>query len=379
MTASGPGLSFGGYRSAHQGLVERLAGLHDQIRNQCPGVHRLAVAIYDERTDILKSFVHSSEGPNPFEHTVARLADLRPLAMLARTGGRRSIHDLSNHPTTNPSHNRRLVAAGYLSSYTVPIIHRGQFQGFVFFNSCDVGYFAPPVVAQLNALADVVVLHTVMELDGLRMIQAAVHTVRQISRVRDEETGTHLERMSRYARQIASRLAPRHHLGDEWVEFLFQFSPLHDVGKVAVPDAILLKPGRLTEQEYQVMKGHVAKGVEIIEVMTKTFRLGGGAHVQVLRNVVAHHHEAMDGSGYPLGLKGDEISLEGRITAVADVFDALTSVRPYKEAWPVDRALDFLKAQAGLKFDPEAVDALCASRAAITDIQGQFAETRLDG
>ncbi|MGE5478600.1 MAG: HD-GYP domain-containing protein [Bacteroidales bacterium] len=363
------------FRPVHQGLAERLACFHDEVKRDFDGINRIAIAIYDAGTDILKSFVDSSEGDNPFEHTVARLAELKPLAILARTGGRRVINDLASHQASTPAHARRLLACGYLSSYTVPIFHKGIFHGFIFFNSFLAGYFTPAVVQRLRAVAEVVSLHTIMELDAVRMIQAAVQTVRQISRARDEETGAHLERMARYARLIALRLAPRRGLSDEWVEFLFQFAPLHDVGKIAVPDQILFKPARLSSEEFEVMKTHVIKGCEIVDTMTETFRIGGAPYVRVLRNVVAHHHEAIDGTGYPQGLSGEAISLEGRITAVADVFDALTSQRPYKPAWSIEQAFAFLSEQSGKKFDADAVDILKNSVAAIADIQRQFTET----
>ncbi len=366
------------FRPVHQGLGERLACYHDEMKREFDGINRIAIAIYDPSTDILKSFVDSSEGDNPFEHCVARLAELTPLATLARTGGRRVINDMVNHPAGTPVHARKLISAGYLSSYTVPIFHKGVFHGFIFFNSFQTGYFTPGVVQRLRSVAEVVSLHTIMELDAVRMIQAAVQTVRQISRARDEETGAHLERMARYARLIALRLAPRRGLSDDWVEFLFQFAPLHDVGKIAVPDQILFKPGRLTPEEFEVMKTHVTKGSEIVDTMADTFRIGGAPYVRVLRNVVAHHHEAIDGSGYPHGLTGEAISLEGRITAVADVFDALTSERPYKKAWSNDEAFAFLTEQAGRKFDPDCVEILKSSEAAIADIQRQFRETVAD-
>lgn len=363
-----------GFRPVHQGLAERLACLHDELKQDFGGINRIAVAIYDQRTDLLKSFVDSSEGANPFDHTVARLSELKPLAVLAKTGARRVINDLGAHASCNPAHQKRLVKAGYLSSYTVPIFHKATFHGFIFFNSFQANYFAGPVVARLRPIAEVVALQTIMELDAVRMIQAAVRTVRQISRARDEETGAHLERMARYSRLIAQRLAPRRGMSDEWVEFLFQFAPLHDVGKIGVPDQILFKPGRLSAAEFEVMKGHVAKGLEIVDTMAETFRLGGAPFVRILKNVVAHHHEAIDGSGYPRGMAGEDISLEGRIVAVADVFDALTSARPYKQAWSTKEAMAYLQDQAGKKFDPEAVDVLAKSHAAIADIRRQFVD-----
>lgn len=368
----------GGFRSANQGLAERLMCLHDEIKRDFQGINRIAIAIYDQRTDLLKSFVESSEGGNPFEHTVAKLSDLKALLTLAKTGARRVINDLATHTASVPSHCRRLIQCGYLSSYTVPMFNKGMFHGFVFFNAGEAGYFTPEIVRGLRPHAEVVSLYAVMELDSVRMIQSAVRTVRQISRARDEETGAHLERMSLYTRMIALRLAPRWGMSDEFVEFLFQFASLHDVGKIAVPDHILLKPGRLTPEEFDVMKTHVAKGVEIIDTMASTFRLGNAPHVRILRNVVAHHHECMDGSGYPFGLAGDQISLEGRITAVADVFDALTSSRPYKKSWTNEEAMAFLGEQADRKFDRACVDILRSSDAAIRDIQRQCAETEVE-
>lgn len=367
-----------GFRPVHEGLAERLACVHDEVKRDFDGVNHIAIAIYDPRTDLLKSFVHSSEGSHPFDHTVARLSELKSLSALARTGARRVVANLATHATGTPAHQRRLLRAGYLSSYTVPIFHKASFQGFIFFNSFQLDYFTPEVVARLRPIAEVVSLQTVMDLDAVRMIQAAVNTVRQISRARDEETGAHLERMARYARLIALRLAPRRGLSDEWVEFLFQFAPLHDVGKIGVPDQILFKPGRLTIAEFEVMKGHVAKGIEIVDTMADTFRIAGAPFVRILRNVVAHHHEAVDGSGYPRGLRGDEISLEGKIVAVADVFDALTSVRPYKKAWSNREAMAYLAEQAGRTFDPEAVGILQKSVAAVADIQNQFSEANTD-
>ena len=277
-----------------------------------------------------------------------------------------------------PAHLKRLLRAGYLSSYTCPIQHRNTFQGFLFLNSFQAGYFTPDVLRRLRPYCEVVSLNTVMELDSIRMIQAAVSTIHQVSQARDEETGGHLERMARYARMVAQRLAPRHGLSDEFVEFLFQFAPLHDVGKVAVPDNILFKAGRLDPTEWEVMKGHVGRGIAVVDVMAATFGVTGAPYMRVLRNVVAHHHESMDGSGYPLGLSGAQISLEGRICAVADVFDALTSRRPYKDAWTNEAAMDFLVEQKGRKFDPDCVDIFQKSMAAILDIQRRVAEVEVE-
>ncbi len=173
-------------------------------------------------------------------------------------------------------------------------------------------------------------------------------TLRVLSRTaeyKDEETANHVKRVSGYAVLIAKAL----NLDEKEQNILHFAAPLHDLGKVGTPDHILLKQGRLEEGEMQIMREHVMIGADILQDATSPYLKAG--HV-----IALSHHEKYDGSGYPNGLKGEEIPLYGRIVAVADVFDALTSVRPYKTAWPFDDAIDFLKQNAGIHFDPVLID-----------------------
>jgi HD-GYP domain-containing protein (c-di-GMP phosphodiesterase class II) len=157
------------------------------------------------------------------------------------------------------------------------------------------------------------------------------------------------------------------------LEHIFLFSPLHDIGKISIPDNILLKPGKLTDEEFDVMKTHTSTGGEIIDQMLKNLGLDDLPHADILRNIVRYHHESMNGSGYQ-GLREDEIPIEARIVAVADVFDALTSARPYKEAWSNDRAFEFISSMAGSKFDKDCVAAMIDGRAEVEATQGKFRE-----
>ena len=360
-------------RNGSRTLAAKLTTLHQEIRAiaGCRSLSRIAVAIYDPGSDLLKTFIHSSDGASPLDHYSARLAELPSLLELARTGRPRVIDTFAAKSGKAPAVD--LSTYGFRSSYTVPVIHDGRFHGFVFFNSFEAGFFTAGVIERLAPYAQVITMVTMLELSTIRMLRAAVTTVREITRSRDEETGGHLERMSRFARLIALRLAPGYGLTDEFVEFIFQFSPLHDLGKVGIPDAILLKPGRLDAAERRVMKTHVAKGRRIVELLINDFDIDQ-LHVSMLKNVVAYHHEALDGSGYPFKLTGDEIPLEARIIAVADVFDALTSARPYKQAWSTEAALDYLRANAGTKYDGDCVAALAEAGAEIAEIQARFAE-----
>lgn len=360
-------------------LVSGLMELHERMRSAggLAQLTRIAVAVYDIKTDLLRTFIHSSSEETPLSHYTARLSEVPSLLEIARNGQPRVVNDLGLY---NPAstHSRRVMEGGYRSSYTLPLMQDGRLSGFLFFNSTEPGFFTPVVLHQLWPYAQVAAFIATMELERIQVIQAAVNTVRQISHHRDEETGAHLERMSRYTRLIAEVLAGSHGLDDEYIEYLFQFAPLHDVGKVAVPDKILLKPGRLDETEFATMKTHVEKGANIIDLMTEDFGIVRIPHASILRNVVAHHHEAWDGSGYPQGLKGEQIPLEARITSVADVFDALTSKRPYKEAWSNQQALDFLIEMRGVKFYPPCVDAMVDNVGLIETIQAQFSETAFD-
>lgn len=230
------------------------------------------------------------------------------------------------------------------------------------------------VLEQLDVFGHLVSLMVANEIANMRTLVAAVTTAAHLTHQRDPETGGHLDRMSRYARLIAKILATQHQLDDEYIERIFMFSPLHDIGKIGIPDDVLLKPGSLDQAETIVMHSHAAKGREIVDDLLENFGLEAIQNIGILRNIAGCHHEQMDGSGYPAGLKGDAIPLEARIVAVADVFDALTSRRPYKEAWSNDDAFAMLERLAGEKLDAECVQAMIENRAQVEQIQAQFKE-----
>jgi two-component system, response regulator RpfG len=178
---------------------------------------------------------------------------------------------------------------------------------------------------------------------------------------RDEETGYHLIRMSRYSRLIANALG----LSPDEAETIELAAPLHDIGKIGIPDQILLKPGRLDAAEWEVMRRHPLIGHEILKgSASKYVRMGA--------LIALGHHEKFDGSGYPNGLVADHIPLCARIVAVADVYDALTSVRPYKAAWTSDQAFEYVSSQAGRHFDPRTVEAFCGVKKQVLQVQNEW-------
>ncbi len=180
---------------------------------------------------------------------------------------------------------------------------------------------------------------------------------------RDEETGNHVVRMAKYARIIAEEMGL-----DEAVCIDIEYAaPMHDIGKIGIPDGVLLKPGKLNEREWEVMQSHTTIGYGILANSQSKYMQMGAV-------IALYHHERYDGEGYPNGLQGTDIPLIARIVTVADVYDALVSVRPYKDAWPIEKAVDYIKQQAGTQLDPDCVAAFNKRISDITQIQNEYAD-----
>ena len=190
-----------------------------------------------------------------------------------------------------------------------------------------------------------------------------IFRISRAAEFRDPETGSHIQRMAYYSQAIAIGLG----LDAATQRLILEAAPMHDVGKIGIPDYILLKPGRLTPEEFEVMKGHTRIGHELLKD-SRSEILRAGAQIAI------SHHEKFDGSGYPRGLKGTDIPLFGRIVAVADVFDALTSERPYKKAWALEDARAFLEDGRGKHFDPLCIEALLAEWDIVIDVRQRFVD-----
>ena len=180
---------------------------------------------------------------------------------------------------------------------------------------------------------------------------------------RDEETGNHILRMS----HICALLATAVGWSDAKVDLILNASPMHDIGKIGIPDHILLKPGKFEPSEWAIMKTHAAIGAKLLE--------GDDSELMLMaRDIALTHHEKWDGSGYPNGLIGEDIPMAGRIAALADVFDALTSVRPYKKAWSVEAAVELIKENSGKHFDPVLVELFLLELPSVVAVREKYAE-----
>jgi len=199
-----------------------------------------------------------------------------------------------------------------------------------------------------------------------KLKRASLDTIYRLSRAaeyKDEDTSVHLQRISNYAAAIAHAIG----LDNGKAEALLYAAPMHDIGKLGIPDKILLKPGKLTAEEWDIMKKHTVFGSQILEDSDSDF-------IKFGKTIALTHHEKWNGSGYPQGLKGKEIPIEGRITAIADVFDAVTSKRPYKEAFPEAEAFHIIEEGKGVHFDPELVDAFFQAKDQILRIKQNYTD-----
>lgn len=212
-----------------------------------------------------------------------------------------------------------------------------------------------------------------------------VHCLARLAEYRDNETGRHVIRVGRYSGLLAREIG----LNEDLVELIEHAAPLHDIGKIGIPDSILLKQGKLTAEEFEIMKRHVALGKGAFEPMSpiemKAFRshtilgemmVGTGTSplLSMAAQIALTHHERWDGTGYPIGLAGEEIPISGRIVAVADVFDALSNKRPYKPAFPIEKCFAMLEEGSGTQFDPQVVQAFRRVREGVLQIRIALAD-----
>jgi putative two-component system response regulator len=215
-----------------------------------------------------------------------------------------------------------------------------------------------------------VCLKTAERILSLETRDVALFALAKLAESRDSEAGSHIERVQSYTRLIAKHLSAEvkacYGVDAEYIRLLYQTSPLHDLGKVGIPDIVLLKPGRLTTDEFEIMKTHTLVGAETLDAALRRFP--NARFLQIAREIAASHHEKFDGSGYPQGLAGEQIPLSGRIVAVADVYDALTSRRVYKDAMTHEQAKAIIIKDKGSHFDPEVVAAFLRAEEQIVSV-----------
>lgn len=262
------------------------------------------------------------------------------------------------------------------SNLVLPVISNKGPVGVFDFGNREPGSFGPADVSMCSMLVD----QMAYSLENIRLLQelqdsrdAVIRGMALLSEIKDSHISGHLNRICAMSRYLADKLQSRPaypEVTPDFVQLIERASALHDVGKVGIPDSILLKPGKLTDPEFEVMKSHTVMGGEVLEGLMDDF----GEYEMIIMGaeVARAHHEWWDGSGYPKGLKGKEIPLAARIVAICDVYDALTSRRVYKDAWSQEDTIKVLRDGSGTQFDPDLVEIFLANPQDLRDIRARF-------
>jgi HD-GYP domain-containing protein (c-di-GMP phosphodiesterase class II) len=337
---SGAGLS------TAETLREMLGALVPVVGLQGIAIVRRQSNAEGPRWSVLRSAVHGGAAPGLF----SALTEGRALSCATSASG--ALADLDLHAREHG-----------VNEWLGVVLREDAAEGWIVaFAWHDIGGEQDLIEPLLRATATLLRAQLERTLSSDALVVAAVEGLAKLAESRDPETGDHLLRMSRYSALIAEALAgePAYAgtINARWIEDLERFAPMHDIGKVGIADRILLKPGRLTDEERAEMSLHPIIGAEVLRRCEAPMAERGRSVFQLGIEIAEAHHEKWDGSGYPRALTGTAIPLSARIVALADVFDALTSRRPYKEAWSVDRALETIRADSGRHFDPAVVAAL---------------------
>ncbi|HUW51354.1 MAG TPA: HD domain-containing phosphohydrolase [Sulfuricella sp.] len=304
-------------------------------------------------------------------------AENNALAQVANEQRPCAIEALARYAEGNPDARlaSALAAAGLGSAIYLPLTGERSGDVMVFAAREAHAYTAGHMEFLGNIAVQVGhILERTVVVEGL--VVAALQGLAKLAESRDPETGDHLMRMSLYAVLVAEELGTAGpyagQINSSYVRNIYRFAPMHDIGKVGISDSILLKPGRLDEDERKEMERHPTIGGQALRGCEAQMNALGHSIFTIGIEIAECHHEKWDGSGYPAGLSNQAIPLSARIVAVADVFDALTSKRPYKEAWPVEKVLATIDESAGRHFDPEAVAAMHRALPKMMEIHERF-------
>lgn len=275
----------------------------------------------------------------------------------------RIINDLDEYFHYRPinAYSRKILDYGIRSSITLPLEANGVPIGFIFFSSDKKNVYERRHIEYLKIISNSIALSFQKNIYIDELVYTSILALAKLSEARDEDTGDHLMRISNYAELLSKALKknPKYNqeISNAFIVDLVKFSPMHDIGKVGIPDHILLKPGKLTFEEFEVMKTHTIYGANVLREAERNINKKGRSLFKMGIEIAECHHEKYDGSGYPNGLSGDQIPLSARIVAVVDVFDALMSKRPYKAPFSYEETMRIINEGRGKHFDPDIVDA----------------------
>lgn len=353
-------------------LNEQLKQIKHRLQAHAPFIDRVSFAFFEPATNELKTYA-DSETEDALAHYHAPLSELPTLLQAVEKRQVRIISSLEDLPQSK--HTQALLSAGYKSSYAQPCFENEEFIGFMFLNSFTKQAFDNALPDTIYPYLNIVQFTVYSELRVVHAIAECAEATQNLSPVYRRDSLAHQERVSHYARIIANGVAHEWNIDDETCEHIALFARFHDIGKVRLNADLICKSDTLAPHEKSEMQSHVKNGIQIIDDILKSFGYPEHPSIELLRNIMSYHHEFLDGSGYPFGLVGEQIPYSARIVAVANIFDALTTHRPYRQAWSVTHALLELEKMArDNKIEESCINALRDEQDELKQIISQFPE-----
>ncbi len=339
---------------------------------------RIAIAFLDSSENLIAETAVATYSRMSLEPGFRENINNSSLPDLLKAGKSRIINDLPSYAKGRKvsEATAKILHEGINSSMTIPMFFGEKCLGFFFVSSLSLNAYNDETLNYTVRLVNLIKQNVYIEFLLQEIISEITNAFVTLMHEKDNETSNHIIRMSEYSYMIArsyhehiNPLSPRLMREIRW------FSPLHDIGKVGIPDAILLKEGPLDDSEMTVMKSHVNIGMRVMEKMNSNLlNVASFPLMQTAIEIISGHHEKFDGSGYPFGLEGRDIPLAGRIVALADVFDALTSKRPYKAAFSIEKSVSIIEEEMGANFDPNVINAFKLCMNDIRHIYEKFKE-----
>ncbi len=343
---------------------ESLNFIYKTFSRYVPYTH-VGIALFNESGKVVSSYgvsepIHEGLAAEFIGYVVN--LEATSLGEIAESGQPRVINDYMayfKNRKINP-YSKIILKHGIRSSITIPLMSNQHHLGFIFFSSSEVNIYEDKHVKFLKTVSNAIAISIEKNVVVDDLVYSSVLALAKLAEARDEDTGNHLQRMKDSSVLLAKLMMKDERfkklIDSHYITEIDKFSPMHDIGKVGVPDYILLKPGKLTEEEFEIMKYHTTYGAEVLKLAEDNVAKNGRSIFGEGVAIASGHHEKWDGSGYPNGLKGEDIPLSARIVMVADVLDALMSKRPYKEAFSFDYSLELIRKGKGTHFDPNIID-----------------------
>lgn len=347
-------------------LKQRLNLFVTSVQELYPDIIGIAVTRMDDHDNLYSVYRSADYGDN-FPTFIESISQSPRLSKMRASLEPSIIDNMLCHQSSVKHIHLRLLQSNCISSMACPIYTNGTFIGVLFINAKVKDFFSEKVnyfTAFSLLISD--------DFNNKKAFHSIVKTVLLLSHHKDPETQNHLKRVAEYSRLIGLYLAKKRKCDGDFVDSVYHFSDMHDIGKSLIPEDILYSTDIYTAEQRAIMNQHPELGCQLLSNILTTFKYDNNQELDIILNIIRHHHERYDGKGYPSQLKGTDIPLEARIVTVADVIDALLSHRPYKQPWSIDDVELYLINGSGTLFDPLCIDAILHSLDKIALIQSRY-------